>query len=241
LLESELLGHERGAFTGATTAKAGLIESAHGGTLFLDEIGEMQPATQAKVLGVLENREVRRVGSLQSTMVDVRFVAATNRDLLALVAQNQFRADLYYRLNGVAIRLPPLRARVGEIADLAKQFLEDAIAENEKALRPTLSAAALRAMTDYDLPGNVRELGNVIDRAVLLCEGDIIQVEHLQIPTSSVAGAGLAHELEQIERDRIVAALEKTNGNQTAARLLGMARRTLVNRLATYDLRRRRA
>jgi DNA-binding NtrC family response regulator len=235
LLESELFGHERGAFTGAHVAKIGLIESAHGGSLFLDEIGEMPPPTQVKLLRVLEDREVRRVGALKSTPVDVRFIAATHRDLDALVAQGAFRADLHFRLNGVTIKVPPLRNRRDEIAELAKTFLG-----NVPWTRVTPAAQA--AIGAHAWPGNIRELRNVIERAVLLSDGGPIDVVHLQLQQTAGQdpGGALPAALEQLERDRIVAALAQTHGNQTeAAKLLGIARRTLVNRLTTYDLRRR--
>jgi transcriptional regulator with PAS, ATPase and Fis domain len=239
LLESELFGHERGAFTGAHTAKVGLIESAHGGSLFLDEIGEMPQPTQVKLLRVLENREVRPVGALKSTPVDVRFIAATHRDLDALVAQGAFRADLHFRLNGVTIKVPPLRARRDEITDLAKVFLGS-------VPWTRVTPAARTAIGGYAWPGNIRELRNVIERAVLLSDGGPIDVVHLQLREGSSEGqdpgGALPAALEQLERDRIVAALAQTHGNQTeAAKLLGIARRTLVNRLTAYDLRRPRS
>jgi DNA-binding NtrC family response regulator len=237
LLESELFGHERGAFTGAHVAKVGLIESAHGGSLFLDEIGEIPQPTQVKLLRVLEDREVRPVGALKSAPVDVRFIAATHRDLDALVAQGAFRADLHFRLNGVTIKVPPLRARRDEIVDLAKIFLG-----NVPWTRVTPAARA--AIGSHAWPGNIRELRNVIERAVLLSDGGPIDVVHLQLRDAAEPGqdpgGALPAALEQLERDRIVAALAQTHGNQTeAAKLLGIARRTLVNRLTTYDLRRR--
>jgi DNA-binding NtrC family response regulator len=238
LLESELFGHERGAFTGAHTTKMGLIESAHGGTLFLDEIGEMPQPTQVKLLRVLENREIRPVGALKSTPVDVRFIAATHRDIVALVAGGAFRADLHFRLNGVTIKVPPLRSRRDEIVDLAKVFLGSVPWSR-------VTAAARTALVGYAWPGNIRELRNVIERAVLLSDGGPIDVAHLQLraeEASTPQGDALPAALERLERDRIEAALAQTGGNQTeAAKLLGIARRTLVNRLTTYDLRRPRS
>jgi two-component system response regulator AtoC len=178
LLESELFGHEKGSFTGAVAAKAGLLETAGGGTLFLDEVGEMPAATQAKLLRVLETREVTRVGSVRPKRIDVRFIAATNRDLEREVAEGGFRRDLYFRLNGVSIRIPPLRERRTEIRPLAETFLRQ-ICQELRRPEPRLSAEAVAALERNDWPGNIRELKNVIERAVLLCTGSTIEVEHL--------------------------------------------------------------
>jgi transcriptional regulator with GAF, ATPase, and Fis domain len=177
LLESELFGHERAAFTGATQAKAGLIETADGGTLFLDEVGEMPLTFQTKLLRVLEDREVLRVGSIRGRAVDVRFMAATNRDLEREIAAGLFRADLFYRLNGVSLTVPPLRERVADIRALALKFIASACGPLGRT-EPNLSSAALEWLQRYDWPGNVRELRNCIERAVLLCE-DTIELEHL--------------------------------------------------------------
>jgi transcriptional regulator with PAS, ATPase and Fis domain len=246
LLESELFGHEKGAFTGADRAKPGLIEAAHTGTLLLDEIGEMPPATQAKVLRVLENREVRRVGAVAARAVDVRFVAATNRDLPRMVAQGTFRSDLYFRLNGVTIPIPPLRERAADIGELTMRFLKEA-AERDNLPVPPLSRRAASALAMYAWPGNVRELRNVVERALILSQGRTIEVAHLQLTegagghSGAVGPTSLIADLEQIERDRIVQALASTNGNQTAAaQVLGISRRTLINRLEAYDLPRPR-
>jgi two-component system, NtrC family, response regulator AtoC len=181
LLESELFGYERGAFTGATTAKPGLIEAADGGTLFLDEVGELPLATQAKLLRVVESREVLRLGSVRPKSVDVRFVAATHRHLEDMVAHGSFRQDLYYRLNGVSLEIPPLRERVDEIPRLANEFVARFCRESKRLTLP-ISDAALAVLKTYPWPGNVRELRNVIERAVVFCKTVAIAPEHLGLP-----------------------------------------------------------
>jgi DNA-binding NtrC family response regulator len=186
LLEGELFGYERGAFTGADKAKAGLIESADGGTLFLDEIGEMPLATQAKLLRVVESREVMRLGSLRPKTVDVRFVAATHRDLEEMVARGQLRQDLYYRLAGVSLVVPPLRERVEEIPRIAEEFVARFCTDARRPVIP-ISGAAMRVLKDYRWPGNVRELRNVIERAVVFCKGVAIAPEHLGLPVDRLS------------------------------------------------------
>ncbi|MEO6420460.1 MAG: sigma 54-interacting transcriptional regulator [Polyangiaceae bacterium] len=181
LLESELFGHERGAFTGAVTAKAGLLESAQGGTVFLDEVGEMPAALQAKLLRVLEQREVVRVGALTPRSIDVRFIAATNRDLEIEIARGRFRQDLYFRLNGISLVIPPLRERVREIEPLATAFITHFTPQAGRAKEPRLSPEALDFLKRYAWPGNIRELRNVIERAVLLCATDVITLAHLPV------------------------------------------------------------
>jgi DNA-binding NtrC family response regulator len=188
LLESEMFGHERGAFTGATEAKPGLLETAPGGTVFLDEIGEMPLLLQAKLLRVLETRLVTRVGGLKPKAIDVRFVAATNRNLEEEVAAGRFRRDLYFRLNGMTLHIPPLRARRGEIAPLAALFLGQ-FSEPLGRSAPALSEDARLLLEDYVWPGNVRELRNTMERAVLLCTGDEILPEHLPLESMSTAMA----------------------------------------------------
>jgi two-component system response regulator AtoC len=242
LLESELFGFEKGAFTGAQRAKPGLIETAHGGTLFLDEVGEMPPATQVTLLRVLENHEVRRIGALQSSPVDVRIIAATHRDLRALIRDGRFREDLFFRLNGVSISIPPLRERKGEIERLAHAFAERA-AEGTQGAKPTFTTKGLAALEGHDWPGNVRELHNVVERAVVLSEGAPIDVKHLQLENTPPASSstGLVEDLEHFERARVVEALRRARGNQTlAAEILGISRRTLINRIVQYDLPRPR-
>ncbi|MBX3221584.1 MAG: sigma 54-interacting transcriptional regulator [Labilithrix sp.] len=181
LLEGELFGYERGAFTGATAAKPGLIEVADGGTLFLDEVGELPPATQAKLLRVVESREVLRLGSLRPKAVDVRFVAATHRDLEEMVARGAFRQDLYYRLNGVSLAIPPLRERVDEIPRLANEFVGRFCRESKRPALP-ISDAALAVLKTYGWPGNVRELRNVMERAIVFCRTVAIAPDHLGLP-----------------------------------------------------------
>jgi two-component system, NtrC family, response regulator AtoC len=256
LLESELFGHEKGSFTGATSAKPGLLETATGGTVFLDEIGEIAPAIQAKLLRVLEERVVMRVGALKGVPIDVRFVAATNCDLEHDVARGRFRRDLYYRLAGITLVIPPLRERVSEIAPLAQSFVS-AVATGDGP-RPRLERDTLDVLESYSWPGNIRELRNVIERAVLLCTNGVIRPEHLPIDKMRATYAagpppvrpdGDALEPEALdalypgdaERDRIISTLELCRGNQTkAARILGMSRRTLIYRLERYGLPRPR-
>jgi DNA-binding NtrC family response regulator len=241
LLEGELFGYERGAFTGAVKAKPGLLETGSGGTVFLDELGEMPQSTQAKVLRVLENQEVLRLGGLTPRRIDVRFIGATNRDLPSLVAEGSFRQDLYFRLNGITLAIPPLRQRTDEILPLAKRFLDAAGAPSI-----SLSADARAALLAHSWEGNIRELKNVIERAVVLSEGKTIERAHLRFDSEGAAfgaepAASLSRTMASFERERILAALESASGNQTeAARKLGVSRRTLVSRLSEYDLPRPR-
>ena len=271
-LESELFGHEKGAFTGAVQAQPGLFESAGGGTVFLDEVGELPPSLQAKLLRVLEDRKVLRVGARAPRDVDVRFVSATNRDLEAEVARGAFRNDLFFRLSAIVLAVPPLRERVSEIAALAESFVAKVGRELDRAILPHVSPDALALLERYPWPGNVRELRNVVERAVVLCAGDTLLPEHLpnkvrdgaarqQAAPSTSPGAGtvtptlpppppspgadrmgdLRVELRELERQRILDALEQCAGNQTqAAKLLGISRRTLVTRLGELDLPRPR-
>jgi len=246
LLESELFGHERGAFTDAKAQKKGLLELAHGGTVFLDEIGDMTAALQAKLLRVLEERRFRRVGGTRDVSVDIRVVAATNRDLRVAVDQGTFRKDLYYRLQVVTITLPSLRERREDIPLLARHFLRYFGREFRKPL-PGLVPEAERLLVEYDWPGNVRELRNVIERAMILTEGDTLGLGDLPPEIGSRAGTvqpaphfalpsgGLV--LESVERDFVRQALERTHGNQTrAARLLGLTRDELRYRVRKFDL-----
>ncbi len=253
LLESELFGHERGAFTGADRAKAGLVESAQDGTLFLDEVGEMGLDLQAKMLRVLEDRIVKRVGATTGRSIDVRFVAATNRDLEADAARGTFRRDLYFRLKGMVLEIPPLRARRNEILPLARLFLSEASSD-----APKLSRAASDVLLAHDWPGNVRELRQAVEHALALADGPLIEPSHFprdiqRAAMSAPAGTARAAEpapqgssllrldLAAIEKQRIVDALEACEGNQTkAAEMLGMPRRTLLTRIEAYGLPRPR-
>ncbi len=180
LLEGELFGYERGAFTGAAQAKAGLFEAGEGGTVFLDEIGEVPASTQAKLLRVLESGEVLRLGSVKPRVVDVRFVSATNRDLRALMADGRFRLDLYFRLNGASLTLPPLRKRVLDIAPLVETFVAR-LSQRLKTPRPRITEQAMKALEAYDWPGNVRELKNVVERAVVMARLGDVKPEHLML------------------------------------------------------------
>jgi DNA-binding NtrC family response regulator len=255
LLESELFGYERGAFTGAVQPKAGLLESADKGSIFLDEIGEMPLSFQAKLLRVIEQREVLRVGALRPRKIDVRFIAATNRDLQAEVAAGRFRQDLYFRLDGITLTIPPLRERVDEIEGLAKAFAQQAAEAIGYAAPPAFSEHVLAVLRDYHWPGNIRELKNIIERAALLCEGGTITVDHLPLdrmtkPLAPAAPLVPEHatrleprvgKRDENERAKIMAALKQCGGNQTeAAKILGVSRRTLVSRLGEYGIPRPR-
>jgi DNA-binding NtrC family response regulator len=241
LLESELFGHEKGAFTGAIATKQGLVEAADGGTLFLDEMGEMPLGTQAKLLRVLERHEVQRVGSVKPRKVDLRVVAATNVDLEAAVRQGRFRLDLFHRLDGVSIAIPPLRARRSEILPLARRFLGRAC---EGRTPPVFSAAAERALESHTWPGNVRELRNVVERAAVLSAGGPIEPAHLRLGHGTDNAGPLdsgAPSPDRDEREHLLAVLERCGGNQSrAARELGIPRRTLLRRLDEYGVPRPR-
>jgi len=241
LLESELFGHERGAFTGAVAQHDGVFARAHGGTLFLDEIGEMSLSTQASMLRVLETRRFCRVGGTQEIEVDVRVVAATHRDLRKMVAEGTFREDLFYRLSVIQTRLPPLRERVEDIPDLVRYFAEQL---GEAMGRRILSIApeALEILQRYRWPGNIRELRNVVERALVLGDGPTLEADDLPPELAAAAPAGaratvqdralLVRPLAEIERDAILAALEATGGNKArAAALLGIDRTTLYRKL----------
>jgi two-component system response regulator HydG len=239
LLESELFGHVKGAFTGAIQDKAGRFEAAHGGTIFLDEIGDISPAIQAKLLRVLQDREFERVGSNRTLRVDVRILAATNQDLEAAVRNRRFREDLYYRLNVITIPIPPLRERREDIPLLAHHFLRISAAKNNKALEG-FTPEALDLLERYPWPGNVRELENAIERAVVLSRGHLIEPKDLpEAITGQGPGEGeraitipLGTPLEEVEQRLIEATLEQTRGDKTlAAKLLGIASRTIYRKL----------
>jgi DNA-binding NtrC family response regulator len=225
LIESELFGHEKGAFTGAAGQHAGRFERAHGGTLFLDEIGELDLPLQAKLLRVLQDRTFERVGGTRQISVDVRIIAATNRDLRQRVAAGQFREDLFYRLSAFPVALPPLRERPADILRLARHFLG--------RTRVRLTAAAEQALTAYSWPGNVRELENMMERVAILCEGEVTAAD---LPFPHETGPKPVA-MRDIERQAIEAALRAHQGNRThAAKQLGISLRTLQYRLKEYGL-----
>jgi transcriptional regulator with PAS, ATPase and Fis domain len=244
LLESELFGHERGAFTGAVARRPGRFELADGGTLLLDEVAELSPEAQAGLLRVLEERKLMRLGGTHPVAVDVRVIAATHVDLKEAVAANRFREDLYYRLSVLSAVIPPLRARREDIAVLARHFLEQ-LAPRAPRRVAGLAPAALDALLAHRWPGNVRELRNVIERAVMLGTGERVEVSDLPPelrdgpPAPPAAGAGehvaLPLPVDELERRNLLAALAATGGNKTrAARLLGIDRVTLYNRLRKH-------
>jgi DNA-binding NtrC family response regulator len=239
LLESELFGHERGAFTGAERRREGRFEQANGGTLFLDEISEISPSTQVKLLRVLQEREFERVGGNQTVRVDVRVIAASNRDLSEMVAQGKFREDLFYRLNVINIRLPALRERAGDVALLAQHFLAKYANENAKTVN-RIGDAALSLLAAYGWPGNVRELENVIERAVVLADGDSIEPQHLppelaRVSEHSGAPAIPGASMDEIERHAILKTLEACGGSTSkAAEMLGISIRKIQYKLQEY-------
>ncbi|MFN3419927.1 MAG: sigma-54-dependent transcriptional regulator [Pyrinomonadaceae bacterium] len=249
LLESELFGHEKGSFTGAVSEKKGLFEIADGGTLFLDEIGELDIALQAKLLRALQEREIRRVGGVKDIPVDVRVLAATNRDLLKMTEEKRFREDLYYRLNVLSIEIPPLRERNSDIPVLTDYFLKKHTRGTDREIK--LSPEAKKIIENYHYPGNVRQLESAIERAILLCENDVITPDDL--PPEMTAGdrsaaAAAGNEqfilppegvnFEDVERSLIMQAMERTDHNITkAAKLLGLTFRTLQYRLEKFGIK----
>jgi len=269
LIESELFGYARGAFTGAASDRAGLVEEAHQGTLFLDEIGDMPTATQVKLLRTLENNEVRRLGENVPRLVDVRVVAATHRDLQSLVAEGRFRGDLYYRLNVVQIEMPPLRERGGDVGLLASYFLDRAARRTGRStLRFTPEAEML--LGRYDWPGNVRELENAVEHAVAVSEGPVLSANELpasvrsprllspragfgpeMAPIEEAGGAGRprsmsrdadARSLDDVTREHVLRALTRHDGNATAAaKQLGVSRTTLWRMLKRWGIPRSRS
>jgi two-component system, NtrC family, response regulator AtoC len=231
ILESELFGHERGAFTDARQQKRGLLESADGGTVFLDEIGEMAPQLQAKLLRFLEDKTFKRVGGIADIRVDVRVVAATNRNLEEDVKKGRFREDLYYRLNVVPIVLPPLRTRAEDIPVLVHFFIDTYNREFRKRVRG-VKDDAMRQLKAYGWPGNIRELRNAVERAMLLAERDQLVAEGVELPAGGV-------NLEQLERSLLVQALERSGWNQTrAAAMLGLNRDQIRYRIEKFSLER---
>ncbi|MFP4058679.1 MAG: sigma-54-dependent transcriptional regulator [Candidatus Brocadiia bacterium] len=245
LLEDELFGHERGAFTGAHAQRKGRFETAHRGTIFLDEIAEMSPAVQAKLLRVTQEREFERVGGSDTIPVDVRIICSTNQNLEEAVREGRFREDLYYRVNVVPIVLPPLRERRDDILLLANHFLERFAERNNKSFQG-ISQQAQQKLLRYHWPGNVRELENCIERAVVMARGDAIEPGDIALnpDISGLAEDDIASQLvaegfsvEDFERKLIHASLQKTGGNQSrAAELLGLTRRTLQYRIEKYDI-----
>jgi Nif-specific regulatory protein len=242
LVESELFGHEKGAFTGALATRQGRFELAHGGTIFLDEVGDFSPATQVKLLRVLQEREFERVGGSASIKVDVRVIAATNRDLEAMIAEGKFRQDLYYRLNVFSIHLPPLRERKADILLLADYFVEKYAKLHHKSVK-RISTPAIDMLMSYHWPGNVRELENCIERAVLVSEDEVIHGYHLP-PTLQTAEASgtvtlgpLQAALDNVEREMIIEALKSTRGNMAkAAKALGITERLMGLRVRKHGI-----
>ena len=242
LLESELFGHEKGAFTGAHQLKKGKMELADGGTLFLDEVGDISPELQTKLLRFLQEREFERVGGTQQMRVDVRVIAATNRDLTGARREGRFRDDLYYRLNVIPIALPPLRERKEDISILARYFLRRAAVETKKNLA-AISEDAEAMLLDYEWPGNVRELANVIERAVVLGQGPDITVRDLPLSTAGATekngceSLSYRQALEMAKRDVVLRALAQTDGNRAAAaRLLGLHKTHLLNLIKSLGI-----
>ena len=244
LLESELFGHEKGAFTGALARKQGRFQLAHTGSIFLDEVGEMTPTTQTKILRVLQEREFEPLGSTQTVKVDTRVIAATNKNLVEEIQQGNFREDLYYRLNVVTLQVPPLRERREDISLLADFFLKQ-YAEKNRRLIKGFTPRAMDLLIRHNWPGNVRELENVVERAVIMARGDLIsqgelpdtirgldaEIEKAEMDLSS------GRSLKEVERDMILRTLEDTGGNRTrAAEILGISRRTLQLKLKEYGV-----
>lgn len=245
LLESELFGHEKGSFTGAIADKKGLFEIAHNGTLFLDEIGELDISLQAKILRALQEKQIRRVGGIRDIDVDVRVVAATNRDLLHMVEEKRFREDLYYRLNVLSIELPALRERRTDISVLIDYFVKKHTRGTERKI--TIESPARRLLEDFPYPGNVRQLESALERAILLCENDTVTLDDLppEMTQSTASASGDQFKLppegvnfEDVERSLIMQAMSRTDNNITkSAKLLGLTFRTLQYRLEKFGFK----
>jgi transcriptional regulator with PAS, ATPase and Fis domain len=244
LLESELFGHEKGSYTGASSRRIGRFEEADGGTLFLDEIGELSPSVQVKLLRFLQEREISRLGSNINIAVDVRIISATNRDLEAQVKEGSFREDLFYRLKVVAMHLPPLRERKEDLPALLDHFLDKFARENGKNIQG-MTAEARDLLLKYDYPGNVRELVNIMERAVVIARDDYVTVSDLPFKSDSFAessgkrlSGSLRDSLEELEKHLISEAITKAADNQSkAAEILGMSERMLRYKLKKYDLK----
>ena len=245
LLESELFGHEKGAYTGADKQRDGRFVQAHNGTLFLDEIGEMPLTMQAKLLRAIQEKEIQRVGSDKTVKVDVRIIAATNRDLEQEVADGKFREDLFYRLNVVTLRIPPLRERDGDIHLLAQHFLEKFAERNRKQVKG-ITPQAMDMLLKHSWPGNVREMENAMERAVIILTGEFITEKELPLgicgpqcddtPMEQEESEPILQSLEEVEKKTILATLKAVDGNKSeAARRLGITRKTLHSKLAKYD------
>jgi DNA-binding NtrC family response regulator len=242
LLESELFGHEKGAFTGAVTAKLGMMEVAHRGIMFLDEIGDMDPCIQPKLLKVLEEKQIRRVGDVRNRVIDVQLIAATHRNLATLVAEGKFRSDLYFRINTIQLRIPPLRERVEDIPVLADWFLNHLKID---LYRDSLHLAdgVMQALQSYSWPGNIRELRNVLERAALLCDDGVIRVSDLSFQliasprTQPAVESGSDLTLEEMERRHIALVFQRENGKaDKAADKLGIPRSTLYSKIKQYNI-----
>jgi two-component system response regulator PilR (NtrC family) len=236
LMEREFFGHRRGSFTGAVDDKPGLFQSAEGGTLFLDEIAELPLPMQVKLLRVIQEKTIRPIGQAQELPVDVRILSATHKDLRTLVAAGQFREDLFYRINVIELRVPPLRERSGDVAVLSRQILERQSRDHDLPM-PEISQAAAAKLASYAFPGNVRELENILERALALCAGGRIEADDIQIQerssdTASDPRGDLGEQLDSVQRDAIQRALDANRYNKTAAaRQLGLTLRALRYRM----------
>jgi Nif-specific regulatory protein len=242
LIESELFGYEKGAFTGAYTSKKGRFEAAEGGTLFLDEIGDLNLATQIKLLRILQEREFERLGGTETIRTNIRLIAATNKDLERAIAAGEFREDLYYRLNVFAIFVPPLRERKPDVLLLADHFLEKFSKEHNKNVK-RIATPAIDMLSSYHWPGNVRELANVIERAVVVCDTQVIHAHHLPPTLQTAEASGTAQtttlrdSLEAFEKDALQDALKSARGNRAkAARLLSTTERIFNYRVRKYGI-----
>ena len=241
LLESELFGHEKGAFTGAVAQRIGRFELADGGTLFLDEVGDIPVELQPKLLRVLQEHEFERLGSTRTQRVDVRMVAATNRNMEQMVGDKQFREDLYFRLNVFPIRIPPLRERAGDIPLLVRHYVDKYAQRMNKRIE-TIPEEAMAALCRYSWPGNIRELQNLIERAVILTPGSVLQIQISDLQQSNPILSSMAGTLEDVERQRILEALRETGavigGQQGAAARLGLKRTTLLSKMQRLGISR---
>ena len=236
IFESELCGYEAGAFTDAKTTKKGLLEIADGGSLFLDEIGEMPQQLQAKLLRVIETKTFRRVGGTRDIRVDVRIIAATNKDLGECAKEGSFREDLYYRINVMPIKIPPLRERAEDIPMLAEFFLFDTAGNMSRKIS-SIDKEALKSLCSYSWPGNIRELRNVLERAIILCQGQVITTGSLTLPAAAPEETPELLTLSEVERIHIRNVLASSGNNRTkAAKLLGISRSTLNEKIKTYQL-----